>query len=218
MFDRYYCIKTNCDGWKVDIFEQNEPVNLYSLPLKARRNGTFTACVLKTPLPGQIPKRHVDVMFLRLLPCTLLTLNGMHTVKAAKQVYNSTWIALLKHGFVLVKTWLLIACDTGFYAIIKTEKYSRSKVCPTSTFQCYTVMNKGQLSYVNEIVGGILMTKISGLGTDFGIEWRFVRPQIQEIEQKYAIFTISEDFQHSACIHSASIQHIWIPKIYLYMM
>ena len=43
---------------------------------------------------------------------------GMHTVKAAKQVYNSTWIALLKHGFVLVKTWLLIACGTGFYAII----------------------------------------------------------------------------------------------------
>ena len=47
---------------------------------------------------------------------------GMHTVKAAKQVYNSTWIALLKHGFVLVKTWLLIACGTGFYAIIKINK------------------------------------------------------------------------------------------------
>ena len=43
---------------------------------------------------------------------------GMHTVKAAKQVYNSTWIALLKHGFMLVRTWLLIACGTGFYAII----------------------------------------------------------------------------------------------------
>ena len=43
---------------------------------------------------------------------------GMHTVKAAKQVYNSTWIALLKHGFVLVKTWLLITCGTGFYARI----------------------------------------------------------------------------------------------------
>ena len=43
---------------------------------------------------------------------------GLHTVKAAKQVYNSTLIALLKHGFVLVKTWLLIACGIGFYAII----------------------------------------------------------------------------------------------------
>ena len=48
---------------------------------------------------------------------------GMLTVKAAKQVYNSTWIALLKHGFVLVKTWLLIACGTGFYAIIVFDHY-----------------------------------------------------------------------------------------------
>ena len=38
---------------------------------------------------------------------------GMRTVKAAKQVYNSTWIALLKHGFVLVKTWLLIAAQVS---------------------------------------------------------------------------------------------------------
>ena len=43
---------------------------------------------------------------------------GMHTLKAAKQIYNSKWIALLKHGFVLVKTWLLIACCTEFDAVI----------------------------------------------------------------------------------------------------
>ena len=48
---------------------------------------------------------------------------GMLTVKAAKQVYNSTRIALLTHGFVLVKTWLLIACGTGFYAIIHAIIY-----------------------------------------------------------------------------------------------
>ena len=62
MFDRYYCIKTNCDTWKFEIFEENEPVNLYFLRLKARGNGTFTVCVFKTPLPGQIPTscwRHV---------------------------------------------------------------------------------------------------------------------------------------------------------------
>ena len=35
MFDRYYCIKTNCDTWKFEIFEENEPVNLYFLRLKA---------------------------------------------------------------------------------------------------------------------------------------------------------------------------------------
>ena len=53
MFDRYYCIKTQCDARK--LFEENEPVKLYSVWLKIRGYGTFTACVLKTPLPGQIP-------------------------------------------------------------------------------------------------------------------------------------------------------------------
>ena len=125
MFDRYYCIKTNCDTWKSENFEENEPVNLYFLRLKARGNGTFTVCVLKTPVPGQILTscwRHVftfAAVHATDADVTFYDGPGMHIVKAAKQVYNSTWIALLKHGFVLVKTWLLIACGTGFYAIIK---------------------------------------------------------------------------------------------------
>ena len=124
MFECYYCTKTNCDTWKSETFEENEPVNLYFLRPKARRNGTFTACVLKTPLPGQIPTScwHHVFMFATVhatdAEVTIHDGPGMHTVKAAKQVYNSTWIALLKHGSVLVKTWLLIACGTGFYAII----------------------------------------------------------------------------------------------------
>ena len=36
----------------------------------------------------------------------------------AKPCINSMLIALLIHGFVPVKTWLLKACDTAFYAII----------------------------------------------------------------------------------------------------
>ena len=45
---------------------------------------------------------------------------GMLIHKTAKPCMNSTWIAfkLLIHEFVPVKTWLLIACDTGFYAIM----------------------------------------------------------------------------------------------------
>ena len=43
---------------------------------------------------------------------------GMLTCKTAKRCINSTRIALLIHGFVPVKTWLLIASDTAFYAII----------------------------------------------------------------------------------------------------
>ena len=43
---------------------------------------------------------------------------GMLIRKTAKPCINSTWIALLIHGFVLVKAWLLIVCDAAFYAII----------------------------------------------------------------------------------------------------
>ena len=43
---------------------------------------------------------------------------GMLICKIAKPCINSILIALLIHGFVLVKTWLLKACDTAFYAII----------------------------------------------------------------------------------------------------
>ena len=124
MFVRYYCIKTNCDTWEFEIFEENEPVNLYCLRLKARGNGTFTACVLKKLLPGQIPTSWWRCVFtfatVHATDADVTFYDGpdMHTVKAAKQVYNSTWIALLKHVFVLVKTWLLITCGTGFYARI----------------------------------------------------------------------------------------------------
>ena len=65
---------------------------------------------------------------------------GMHTVKEAKQVYNSTLIALLKYGFVLVKTWLLIACGTGFSAIIPVKKWRyRKKIndVNTTSYQRY---------------------------------------------------------------------------------
>ena len=43
---------------------------------------------------------------------------GMLIRKTAKPCINSMWIVLLIHGLVLVKTCLLIACDTAFYAIM----------------------------------------------------------------------------------------------------
>ena len=39
--------------------------------------------------------------------------------KVQKPCINSRWIAWLIHGILLVKTWLLIACDKAFYAMIK---------------------------------------------------------------------------------------------------
>ena len=45
----------------------------------------------------------------------------MRICKVQKPCINSAWIAWLIHWFLPVKTWLLIACDTGFYAIIKVK-------------------------------------------------------------------------------------------------
>ena len=43
----------------------------------------------------------------------------IHVIRnTAKPYFNSTWIALLIHGYMPVKTRLLIACDTAFYAIM----------------------------------------------------------------------------------------------------
>ena len=121
MFDPYYCIKTQCNVRKPESFEENEPENLYFLWLffKARGNGTITAW--KTPLTGQIPTscwHHVfTIATMHVTDCDVTFCDdpGMLTVKAAKQVYNSMWIALLKHSFVLVKTWLLIVCGTRLF-------------------------------------------------------------------------------------------------------
>ena len=42
----------------------------------------------------------------------------MRICKVQKLCINSMWIAWLIHGFLPVKTWLLIACNTAFYAIM----------------------------------------------------------------------------------------------------
>ena len=42
----------------------------------------------------------------------------MRICKVQKLCINSMWIAWLIHGFWPVETWILIACDTAFYAII----------------------------------------------------------------------------------------------------
>ena len=42
----------------------------------------------------------------------------MHIFKVQKPCINRLWIAWFIHGFLPVKTWLLIACNTAFYAIM----------------------------------------------------------------------------------------------------
>ena len=56
----------------------------------------------------------------------------MRICKEQKPCVNSTWIARLIHGFLPVKTWLLIACDTAFYAIMHVITY-RYEICRSQT-------------------------------------------------------------------------------------
>ena len=73
----------------------------------------LTANILKMPLPGQ--------RLTTSLLCTLLMMTSVFMTAPeylfVKPCINSTYIPLLLHGFMLVKTWLLIVCGTAFYAI-----------------------------------------------------------------------------------------------------
>ena len=72
MFDRYYCIKTFCDAKKLDHFKENVLEISYIRRLNFREKGTFTACVLITPLQG-LDNVTFDVTDLGSLLCTFLS-------------------------------------------------------------------------------------------------------------------------------------------------
>ena len=114
---------------------------------------------------------HVGVTFLRLLPYMLLMLMSlfMMAIKAEKQVYNSTWIALLKHGFMLVKAWLLIASGTGFYAMIYCLGSKQLLLYPPNRFECPSIHPSvsasfldSNLSSFNRFSSNFAWTLISG--------------------------------------------------------
>ena len=122
-------------------------------------------------------QHHVDVMFLRLLLCTLLMLTSlfMTALECILLKQQSRFIRAreLKHGFVLVKTWLLIACGTGFYAII-----------PIMTFeQCH---EKKDISIVP------LMDSHSR------------KPELQFLVEGFLLFQITYELAHDkmACVLS----------------
>ena len=85
----------------------------------ARKN-TLPANVLTTPPPGQIItsiwRHETTFATVHVIDDDVRFCDGPETL--IKPFIKSTWIASLIHGFVPVKTWLLIACDTIFDAII----------------------------------------------------------------------------------------------------
>ena len=60
---------------------------------------------------------------------------GTSITIVTKPCINKTWIALLINGFLSIKTWLLIACGTGIYAIMLNQiwaGHSETKWCMAS--------------------------------------------------------------------------------------
>ena len=141
MFDRYYCIKHFFFSLEKEKVLQKV---LLPVPIIARKS-TLPSNVLEMPLPGQR-------LTLSLL-CTLLMMTSVFILKIAKPCINSTRIALLTHGFVPVKTWLLIECDTAFYARFSCiflsiiDKYLGLQYCMQNLFfDCFVRSNLNALS------------------------------------------------------------------------
>ena len=86
--------------------------------------------VLKTPPPGQklMSSWYQEIMFASVHVTDDVSFcdgPGMLIRKTPKPCINSIWTALLIHGFLLVKSWLLIACNTAFYAIMPIPQQTR---------------------------------------------------------------------------------------------
>ena len=119
MFDRYYCMKTFCSS--KTLRKCSEKV-FFPASMMAQK-GTLAAKRWKHLFQDK-DGCHFDVMKLCLLLCMILVMTSVF-VTAPEGTYVkpqsyvlTTWIALLIHEFLPFKTWLLIVCDTAFYAII----------------------------------------------------------------------------------------------------
>ena len=119
MFDRYYCMKSFCHlkTWE----KRFEKFFLYYYNGAQKHEGFEgfrNACsraktyVILTSLNNV----HFYARYCWWRQC--LRRPRMRICKVQKPCINRTWIAWLIHGFLPVKTWLLIACDTAFYAIM----------------------------------------------------------------------------------------------------
>ena len=114
MSDCYYCIK---HFFRLKTLEKLLQKVLFTCTYNGQKS-MLPWNVLKMLLPGQ---RLTSLLLNTLLMMTSVFMTApecFNIRKTANPCINSMWIALLIHGLVLVKTWLLIACDTAFYGII----------------------------------------------------------------------------------------------------
>ena len=128
MFDRYYCIKSFCHlKTLVKHFERFIFLLLYwrTKAWRIRRfwKWLFQSKDLCHPNVTNLVHFYACYCWWR----QFLWRPRMCTCKVQKLCINSTWIAWLIHGFLPVKTWLLIACDSAFYAIITGNRWTDSQ-------------------------------------------------------------------------------------------
>ena len=124
------------------------------------RKATLPGNILKMLLPGQMialfwrheitfATVHVTYDDIRLCDGP-----GMLIRKTAKQCINSTWIALLIHGFMPFKTWLLIVCGMAFYAIIADNMHETFLgESNNNTYTCWLKVWISKMKHFWEIVG-----------------------------------------------------------------
>ena len=151
MFDRCYCIKTFCC---LKTSEKSFEKFFFPVPTMGRKS-MLPVNVLKMLLPGQRLTSSWDHEI------TFVTVHvtnddvsfcdgpGMINLKTAKPCINSMWIALLIHGFVQVKTWLLTACDTAFYAIIPVKEsliFTKSRIATFCLHACNRFLGDSYIS------------------------------------------------------------------------
>ena len=131
MFDSYYCIKMFC---RLKTLEKMLRKVLFSCTCNgAERHVTCKHFKNATSRANDnfISFWHHEVRFatVHVTDDDVKFCEGLWNAyirKTAKPCINSMRTALLIHGFVPVKTWLLIASDTAFYAIIQSNEYEYS--------------------------------------------------------------------------------------------
>ena len=117
MLDRYYCIKHFfCSKPLEKLLQKVLFTCTYNGAEKQVTCQRFenTASRAKTNVTATVHFTDEDVSF--------YDGPGMLICKTAKPCINSTCTALLIHGFVPVKTWLLIARNTAFYAMDRVKR------------------------------------------------------------------------------------------------
>ena len=122
MFDLYYCIKSFCH---LKTLEKSSKSSFLYYNNGAQKHEGFVcfekACSRAKTYVILTSLNYVHFYTRYCWWRQFLWWPRMRICKVQKPCINSTRIAWLIHGFLPIKTWLLIACETGFYAIIKVK-------------------------------------------------------------------------------------------------